>query len=54
MQGIVISLGGCCGVQIHAKIATRVGTSDPKRVTILVSPKKPRTPQNIYAVISIM
>jgi hypothetical protein len=28
MQGIVISLGGCYGVQIHTKIATRVGTSD--------------------------
>jgi hypothetical protein len=36
------------------KIATRVGTSDRKRVTILVSAKQLRTSHKIYDVISLM
>ena len=35
IQGIVISRGGCCGVQILCKIATRICTSDQSE-TILV------------------
>ena len=50
MQGIVISLSGCCGVQISCKIATRICTSDQSE-TILVGAKQPR---NIYVVISII
>jgi hypothetical protein len=42
VQGIVISLGGCCGVQISCKIATRIYTSDQSE-TILVGAKT--TPQ---------
>jgi hypothetical protein len=48
MQGIVISIGGCCGVQISCKIATWICTSDQSE-TILVGAKHLRCNFNFEA-----